>query len=91
MLKEIAPNESDAVEHEWLQWIKTKLICSEQEMKGPVKQRMPNAEIFRPAAGMSTFMVAWKTVNMLSVEDIAMALGSAYLPNITQRNTPDKT
>ena len=57
----------------------------------PVRQRMPSAEIFQPAAGMSSFMVAWKTVSMLNVEDIAMAVGSAYLPNITQRNTPDKT
>ena len=68
---------------------KTHLLRTRNEV--PVKQRVPSAEIFRPSAGMSSFMVAWKTVSMLSVEDIAMAVGSAYLPNITQRNTPDKT
>ena len=40
---------------------------------------MPNAEIFRPAADMSSFMVAWKAVSMLSAEDIAVAVGNAYL------------
>ena len=45
----------------------------------PARQRVPNAEIFRPAADMSSFMVAWKTVNMLNAEDIAMAVGNAYL------------
>ena len=60
--------------------------------ESPVKQRMPNnAEILGPAAGMSNFMVVWKTINMLNVEDIPMAVGNAYLPNITLRNKPNKT